>query len=311
MEQTRLQWRRSWQHERQHKRTRALQTQAAEERSAGLPASIAGGALIAARRAWEKKPASNLATGQSLSASELPAKSYLEWRFAQVDDEFLAESLEEVVSQQEESQQVDDTTQADFVQQGNKAVVRRRARAKSAMPASTEQLRHKYRLMAFHFRVVCSRYPSKSWAAKYSPQSFRDHVDWFLGENVADLKAVNPHGVESVRPTWSVVTSMRSEKKQRAERTLQAAPLQTLFTWHASAMTFAHAISSPLWPSVDSEHNKRKSRDQCGESSGRPQDGCSTKETNRSDYHPGHQQQSREKTTREGKQMQESPKRRS
>ena len=119
-------------------RTRALQTQAAEERSAGLPASITSGAFIAARWAWEENPAANLAMGQSLGASEPSAKSYVEWRFAQVDDgEFLAKSLAEVVSQQEESQQVDDTTQAHFVQQGNKAVVRlRRARAGSAMPAT-------------------------------------------------------------------------------------------------------------------------------------------------------------------------------
>ena len=138
----------------------AAQTQAAEERSAGLPASITGGALIAARWAWEENQASNLATGQSLNASEPPAKSYLEWRFAQVDDgEFLAESRAEVVSQQEESQQVDDTTQADHVPQGNKAVVRlRRARGKSAMPATTEQLRHKYRLMAVHWGMVCARF---------------------------------------------------------------------------------------------------------------------------------------------------------
>ena len=206
-------------------RTRALQTQEAEERSAGLPASITGGAFIAARRAWEENPAANLAMGQSLSAAELPAKSYLEWRFAQVDDgEFLAEALAEVASQQEEAQQVDDTTQADFVQQGNKAVMRlRRARAKSAMPITTEQLRHKYRLMAVHWGMFTTRYPNKSWAAKYSPQTFRDRVDWLLGENVAELKAVNPQGNESVRPTWSVVLRYELELRKEATRRMNLA----------------------------------------------------------------------------------------
>ena len=220
-------------------RTRALQTQAAEEGSAGLPASITGGAFIAARRAWEENPASNLATGQSLSASELPAKSYLEWRFAQVDDgEFLAEALAEVVSQQEESQQVDDTTQADFVQQGNKAVVRlRRARAK--MPATTEQLRHKYRLMAVHWGMVCSIYTNKIMGGQVQPTVLSG-------------------------PPWTTNTTRGSPETSGSE------------------------------------------------SSGRSQDGCSTKETIRSDYHLGATAVvQEEKTSREEKQVQQSPKRRS
>ena len=85
-------------------------------------------------------------TGSSLKPSELPAKSFLEWRIAQVDEwEFTAESLAEVASQQEEASQTDDTTQADFVREGSRAVLHvKRMRVQSTMPATTEQLRHKY-----------------------------------------------------------------------------------------------------------------------------------------------------------------------
>ena len=70
------------------------------------------------RKAWEAN------TG-ALKPSELPAESFLEWRSAQVDDgKFAAESLAEVASQQEESAQTDDTTQADFVREGSRAVLR-------------------------------------------------------------------------------------------------------------------------------------------------------------------------------------------
>ena len=99
--------------------------------------------------------AKGMSLGQTLSPSELLAKLFIEWRQAQVDDGvFLTESLAEVSSQQEESAQTDDHTQADFVREGSKAVIRvRRTKVKSTMPATTEQL-HKYRLLAVHW--VCS-----------------------------------------------------------------------------------------------------------------------------------------------------------
>ena len=84
--------------------------QDAEQRAAGLPAVIPGGVFVTMRRAWE----ANMSAGQTLSPWELPAKSFIEWRQAQVDDgEFLTESPAEVSSQQEESAQTDDHTQAD------------------------------------------------------------------------------------------------------------------------------------------------------------------------------------------------------
>ena len=55
--------------------TKTQRTKQAEERSAGLPATIPGGAFIAMRRAWEESPAANLSPGQTLKVSELPAKS--------------------------------------------------------------------------------------------------------------------------------------------------------------------------------------------------------------------------------------------
>ena len=87
----------------------------AEQRTAGLPTAIPRGMFVTMRRAWE----ANLEPGQTVSPSELPAKSFLEWRNAPVDDvEFLAE----VSSQQEGSAQTDDHIQADFAGEGSKAV---------------------------------------------------------------------------------------------------------------------------------------------------------------------------------------------
>ena len=116
------------------------------------------------RRAWEESPVANLSPGQTHKASEISAKSFLEWRYSQVEDgKFLTESLAEVTSQAEEAQQTEELTHADVEQQGGKAVIHmRRSRVRSQMPATTEQLRHKYRLLAVQWGMLCARYPNKA-----------------------------------------------------------------------------------------------------------------------------------------------------
>ena len=212
-------------------RTKTQRTKNAEERSAGLPATIPGGAFIAMRRAWEESPAANLSPGQTLKASELPAKSYLEWRYSQVEDEeFLTESLAEVTSQAEEAQQTEELTHADVVQQGGKAVIQmRRSRVRSQMPTMTEQIRHKYRLLAVHWGMLCARYPNEAWALNYQPAVFRDHVDWLLGDDVFDLGAAAAEGKDSVNPRGkaSCVASWRFAERPCEESTCAATHLQT------------------------------------------------------------------------------------
>ena len=137
------------------------------------------------------------------------------------DGEFLTESLAEVASQQEESAQTDDQTQADFVREGSKAVIRmRRVRVKSSMPATTEQLRHKFRLLAVHWGMLCQRYPNKHWAAGYEQTMLRNHVDWLLGDQVAELRAMTPSGEESISPSWPVVLRYELEVHKEAMRQL-------------------------------------------------------------------------------------------
>ena len=201
-------------------RTTAQRNLEAEQKTAGLSAAIPGGMFVTMRRAWE----SHLEPGQTLSLSELPAKSFREWRIAQVDDgEFLTESLADVASQHEEGALTEETT-ADFVREGSKAVVRmRRIRARSAMPQTTEQLRHKYRLLAVHWGMMSQRYPNKHWARNFDPAHFRNHVDWLLGDSVAQLKAVTATGQESVSPAWPAVLRYELELRKEAMKLMNMA----------------------------------------------------------------------------------------
>ena len=114
------------------------------------------------------------------------------------DGEFTRESLAEVASQQEESAQTDDTTQADFVPEGSRAVLRfYRMQPRSTMPATTQQLRHKFRLLTIHWSMMmCQRYSNKSWAVGHDQAMLRTHADWLLGHEVAELKAMTLSGPE-------------------------------------------------------------------------------------------------------------------
>ena len=83
----------------------------------------------------------------------------------------------------------------------------------SQMPATYEQLRHKSRVLAVHGGMICVRYTNKSWA-KYQPNVFRDHVDWLLGDDVSDFRAIAAEGRDLVKLSWanrSVVRAAESE----------------------------------------------------------------------------------------------------
>ena len=92
----------------------------------------------------------------------------------------------------------------------------KRMRAKSTMPTTTEQLRHKYRVLAVHWGMMCQRYPNKSWAIGYEQSMLRSHVDWLLGEDVAELSAMTPSGHESICPAWPVVLRYELEVRKKS-----------------------------------------------------------------------------------------------
>ena len=71
-------------------RTSTQRQQEADQRTAGLPAAIPGGVFVIVHRARE----ANLEPGQTLSPTESPAKSFLEWRTARVSDGITRRSLQ-------------------------------------------------------------------------------------------------------------------------------------------------------------------------------------------------------------------------
>ena len=66
--------------------------------------------------------------------------------------------------------------------------------------------------------MLCARYPHKAWAAQYHPNQFRDHVDWLLGEEVAELRAAASEGRDSSKPSWQTILRYELEVRKEAMR---------------------------------------------------------------------------------------------
>ena len=66
--------------------------------------------------------------------------------------------------------------------------------------------------------MLSQRYPNKSWAMDYNPATLRNHVDWLLGEHVAEPRAVSPSGEEAEGPSWPVVLRYELEVRKKAMR---------------------------------------------------------------------------------------------
>ena len=67
---------------------------------------------------------------------------------------------------------------------------------------------------------LCQRYSNKTWAEGYEQTLLRNHGDWPLGEEVAELKTPTPSGEESISPAWPVVLRYKLEVRKGARRQL-------------------------------------------------------------------------------------------
>ena len=81
--------------------------------------------------------------------------------------------------------------------------------------------------------MMSQRYPNKHWARHFDPAHLRNHVDWLLGDSVAQLKAVTATGQESVSPAWPVVLRFELELRKEAMKLM-----------NMSSVTIAEALSA-------------------------------------------------------------------
>ena len=89
--------------------------------------------------------------------------------------------------------------------------------------------------------MMSQRYPNKHWARNFDPAHLRNHVDWLLGDSVAQLKAVTATGQESVSPAWPVVLRYELELRKEAMKLMNMSSV-TIEEALSAARSSAHAI---------------------------------------------------------------------
>ena len=176
-------------------RTTAQRNLEAEQKTAGLPAAIPGGMFVTMRRAWE----SHLEPGQTLSLSELPAKSFLEWRIAQVDDGGVPHRVSCGRRQSARRRRIDRRDYGRLNEGGEQSCGAHAADPRQERDAAD------HRTATPQVSSPCSSLgddepPNKHWARNFDLAHLRNHVDWLLGDSVAQLKTVTATGQESVYP---------------------------------------------------------------------------------------------------------------
>ena len=152
-----------------------------------------------------------------LSAKECPAKAYVETRLEQIDEgELKPEALSDVVALDQEDKEDNVSGNLTIGKDGGWQL--RKPRAHRVMPATTEEFRRKYKLMAVHWQIVALKFPNKAFARGLTLQTFADLCDWFLGDEVALLKGHDDTGNENVPASWKAVLTCEFETRKAALR---------------------------------------------------------------------------------------------
>ncbi len=132
-----------------------------------------------------------------------PSYTYLNWRFEQVEEgEWRAEKLEDVTSYEREQRE----GQPDFTMDWSKSggLQMKRSKLKGTMPAEgdTEELRTRYRIMANHWAIVRMRHPGLVALEGLLPETWTEHLDYLLSEDVRGITARNSQGHVIASLSW-------------------------------------------------------------------------------------------------------------
>ena len=133
--------------------------------------------------------------------SDSPSDRYLELREDLIRTEQKAESLELATTRAED----DDVGVAEESRVG---VVRvRRPPRKVPLPASSEQLRLRLRIWGLSWRITAAKSSGHALFKDLTAQTFSDHVEYLLGEDVFRLEATGPTGKVLSKPSIELVVA--------------------------------------------------------------------------------------------------------
>ena len=187
------------------RRVQRRQAEEADQRAGELPRTLPKSQHLETSRAFAK-------TYRELRDNEAPAKAYLEWRLEQVEDgELQAETMKEVMSREEEGS---DPWAIKMKADGTLQI--KKGRHESNMPATPEEIRAKYRVMARCWMYIKLRHPGKAYLKDHGLDCWQQHVDWLLGEDVYENSAKDDKGDVVMKTTWSTLLSYEYQVRRKA-----------------------------------------------------------------------------------------------
>jgi hypothetical protein len=177
----------------------------AENRASRLPRTSTQLEASAMRKAVE-------AQFGKIPNEEVPSRSYLGTKLDEVEEnDPKAESLKEVASKEDIEQ---DVLTADLTNSGIISV--RKGIKDLKMPANSEELRSKLRLLSNAWLMAKAKHLNRPWLAGLTPADFGKYTDYLLGKRVWQMQGRDSAGNVVATPTWELVLSYEFELRKKA-----------------------------------------------------------------------------------------------
>ena len=143
---------------------------------------------------------------------EIPGRFYMATKLEEVEEnEPRPESLKDVASKEDGEQ---DILTADLNNLG--AITVRKGVKDLRMPADSEELRIRHRLICNAWLFAAAKHHNRPWLAGLEPDDFSRFSDYVLGKKVWGMKAKDGQGNLIATPTWELVLSYEFELRKHA-----------------------------------------------------------------------------------------------
>ena len=98
----------------------------------------------------------------------------------------------------------------------------RTTRVEAKLPNNTEELRHRYQIMARAWEYVRIRLPTKWFLVDYSMSAFDDLAEWLLGVGVFRREVRSPDKSFIYRPPWALMLDFEMAVRKKVAKSVNA-----------------------------------------------------------------------------------------
>jgi len=149
-----------------------------------------------------------------LGESEIPSSDYLSLKAEETEtNEPTAAPLDEILNKKDSA-----TSQIQSALDSSGHIRVTRTKAKSKMPANTEEYRKVMKVEMYAWLCMASRYKAKTWLHGLTSEPFVKFVEYILGERVFGLQipGITPEQSYKLKPEWPIVLAYEQKLRREA-----------------------------------------------------------------------------------------------